>query len=142
MFLDASAIVSILLVEPDSHELEEQIERHSGAFFFSQISRYESVMAIARAKSTAKRNKPPFSKSEIEAARSAVDDVLKALGAREIGIQGDIGTKALTAAMTYGKGTGHKAGLNMGDCFAYACAKAYRVPLLYKGDDFSQTDLA
>jgi ribonuclease VapC len=30
----------------------------------------------------------------------------------------------------------------MGDCFSYACAKAYRVPLLYKGNDFPQTDLA
>ncbi len=36
----------------------------------------------------------------------------------------------------------HPAALNMGDCFAYACAKALAVPLLYKGDDFAQTDLA
>jgi ribonuclease VapC len=37
-----------------------------------------------------------------------------------------------------GKG-GHRAGLNMGDCFAYACAKAHSVPLLFKGDDFIHT---
>ncbi len=37
---------------------------------------------------------------------------------------------------------GHKADLNFGDCFAYACAKAHRLSLLYKGNDFSQTDLA
>lgn len=40
-----------------------------------------------------------------------------------------------------GKRAGHKAKLNFGDCFAYAAAKAYRLPLVYKGDDFAQTDL-
>lgn len=43
--------------------------------------------------------------------------------------------------MTYGKVVGHPAKLNLGDCFAYACAKAIEVPLLYKGDDFVRTDL-
>jgi ribonuclease VapC len=42
----------------------------------------------------------------------------------------------------YGRIVGHKAALNFGDCFAYACARAYRAPLLYKGEDFSHTDLA
>ena len=37
---------------------------------------------------------------------------------------------------------GHPARLNMGDCFAYACAKRLDAPLLYKGDDFARTDLA
>ena len=41
----------------------------------------------------------------------------------------------------YGKGH-HKAALNMGDCFAYACAKAHKVPLLFKGQDFALTDIA
>ncbi len=48
---------------------------------------------------------------------------------------------ALTAFDRYGKGR-HSAALNMGDCFAYACAKTLGAPLLYKGDDFSRTDLA
>jgi len=43
---------------------------------------------------------------------------------------------------TYGKLVGHPADLNMGDCFAYACAKVYGAQLLYKGRDFSETDLA
>jgi len=42
----------------------------------------------------------------------------------------------------FGKGSGHAAGLNFGDCFAYALAKALREPLLFKGDDFSYTDVA
>ena len=47
-----------------------------------------------------------------------------------------------SAYARYGKGRGHPARLNLGDCFAYAMAKQHGVPLLYKGDDFSQTDLA
>ncbi len=48
---------------------------------------------------------------------------------------------ALLAHGRYGKGR-HPAALNMGDCFAYACAKTLDAPLLYKGGDFAQTDLA
>lgn len=47
---------------------------------------------------------------------------------------------ARTAYQTYGKGI-HPAGLNFGDCFAYALAKATSRPLLFKGNDFSQTDI-
>jgi ribonuclease VapC len=42
---------------------------------------------------------------------------------------------------TYGRGTGHPARLNFGDCFAYALAKATGEPLLFKGDDFAHTDI-
>ena len=42
---------------------------------------------------------------------------------------------------TYGRGTGHRARLNFGDCFAYALAKATGEPLLFKGDDFTHTDV-
>jgi len=41
----------------------------------------------------------------------------------------------------YGKGSGHPASLNFGDCFAYALARDKREPLLFKGDDFVHTDL-
>ena len=49
---------------------------------------------------------------------------------------------ARAAYRDFGKGSGHAAGLNFGDCFAYALAKAMREPLLFKGDDFSHTDVA
>ena len=49
---------------------------------------------------------------------------------------------AREAYRDFGKGSGHAAGLNFGDCFAYALAKATGEPLLFKGDDFSQTDVA
>jgi ribonuclease VapC len=49
---------------------------------------------------------------------------------------------ARAAYRDFGKGSGHSAGLNFGDCFAYTLAKRRREPLLFKGDDFSQTDVA
>ena len=52
------------------------------------------------------------------------------------------GDLAISAAMTYSRAVGHKAGLNFGDCFSYALAKVAGRPLLCKGSDFSRTDLA
>lgn len=48
---------------------------------------------------------------------------------------------ARAAYRDYGKGSGHRAQLNFGDCFAYALARSTGEPLLFKGDDFSATDL-
>ncbi len=48
---------------------------------------------------------------------------------------------AREAYRDFGKGTGHRAGLNFGDCFAYALAKATGEPILFKGDDFKHTDV-
>jgi ribonuclease VapC len=48
---------------------------------------------------------------------------------------------AREAFRRFGKGTGHGAGLNFGDCFAYALAKSLDAPLLFKGNDFSRTDV-
>jgi ribonuclease VapC len=70
----------------------------------------------------------------IARARGLVDDFVTEIMAGDIMISVDIGNGAIAV--------GHKADLNFGDCFAYTCAKAHRLPLLYKGYDFSQTDLA
>jgi len=48
---------------------------------------------------------------------------------------------AFSAFVAYGKGSGHPASLNFGDVFSYALAKVRDLPLLYKGDDFSKTDI-
>ena len=74
--------------------------------------------------------------------RDAIDYLIEDLQIREIPISSTIGVAALDAAMTYGKAVGHPADLNFGDCYAYACAKTHRLPLLYKGNDFAKTDLA
>ena len=51
------------------------------------------------------------------------------------------GRAAYAACVTFGKGSGHPAGLNFGDLFAYALAKVRDLPLLFKGNDFFQTDI-
>ncbi len=48
---------------------------------------------------------------------------------------------ARQAYRDYGRGSGHPANLNFGDCFSYALARARREPILFKGDDFAHTDL-
>jgi ribonuclease VapC len=53
----------------------------------------------------------------------------------------DQATLAIRSFLAYGKGR-HQAQLNLPDCFSYALAKSRGVPLLFKGDDFSQTDVA
>src|SRR5437868_4142085 len=59
-----------------------------------------------------------------------------------IAITDEVGRAALDAFERYGKGRGHPAQLNMGDCFAYGAARTMAVPLLYKGNDFAETDSA
>jgi len=49
---------------------------------------------------------------------------------------------ACSAFVAFGKGSGHPAGLNFGDVFSYALAKVRGLPLLYKGEDFGQIDIA
>jgi ribonuclease VapC len=78
----------------------------------------------------------------IEAAQVTIAQFIEDLGIKEIRVSADIGRKAVGAAKRYGRVAGHAADLNFADCFAYACAKEHRVPLLYKGNDFTQTDLA
>ncbi len=72
----------------------------------------------------------------------AVEALIEGVGAEEMVISAEIGDRALETAMRYGKAVGHAADLNFVDCFAYACAKARQMPLLYKGNDFAETDLA
>ena len=141
MFIDASAIVAILKGEPEASAFLAALQAAEGKVFCSPIARYEAVISLAAAIA---REQPSGQitrelKDEVE---SLVDELLQKAGAREIHITESIGKAARDASAVYGKLTGHPAKLNMGDCFAYACAKAYRVPLLYKGDDFAHTDLA
>jgi ribonuclease VapC len=74
-------------------------------------------------------------------ARESVENFVAAIGAVTIPVNDVIGDAALDAHERFGKGR-HKAALNMGDCFAYACARVHNVPLLFKGDDFVHTDIA
>lgn len=78
----------------------------------------------------------------LDEARDEVESTARFMELRLVRIDHDELSAALDAYGRYGKGSGHPARLNMGDCFAYACARTNNARLLYKGDDFSHTDLA
>ena len=138
MFIDASVIVAILLQEEGYEAFVRHIDEVSGPLFCSPLVKYEATVSVARACSGDRKPTP----DQVDIAERAVNDFLKEANARDIHISTSIGEKAIEAAKTYGKTVGHEADLNFGDCFAYACAKAYRVGLIYKGNDFVKTDLA
>lgn len=69
-----------------------------------------------------------------------LDALLERLGPEIVPFTAEHAALAREGWRRYGKGR-HPAGLNMGDCFAYALAKARHQPLLFKGDDFAQTDV-
>ena len=129
MFLDASAAIAILAGEAEGPALAQHLDEAKHVYA-SPLMIYESVMGLARI----------FDISTADAA-FALDQLLRDIGAEIVPINAEIGFEAIRAFARFGRGR-HSARLNMGDCFAYACAKSLNVPLLYKGDDFAQTDIA
>ena len=79
--------------------------------------------------------------ASVAEAQEDVSEFLGTAGVRTVSITGKEAEAALDAFSRYGKGRGHPAQLNMGDCFAYAVAKTYRTTLLFKGEDFTKTDI-
>lgn len=141
MFIDASAIVAIIKGEPEAQGFLAALEASRGKVVCSAIARFEAVISLAVQVSRA-NGAPAMTEDAFKQCEALVDELLREVEAREAHIGDGIGRTAREAALRYGKVAGHPAALNMGDCFAYACAKGYRVKLLYKGDDFAKTDLA
>ncbi len=128
MFLDASAIVAILTDESDGPALADSLAAAKRRAT-SPIAIFEAVAAVAR--------KHGYAVTEAQAIVAQFVDMaaieLIAIGKAECDI-------AIAAFDRYGKGR-HPAALNMGDCFAYACARSTGEPLLFVGDDFPRTDI-
>lgn len=137
-FLDASVVVAILASESDAESLSARVRSIDGAIYVSPIVTYEAVISLARKKAGPGRRVTP---EGIEEARATVEVLFKALGAEEVPLAGEVTKGAIEASQRFGKLVRHPARLNFGDCFAYACARAKNVPLLYKGDDFAETDI-
>ena len=129
IFVDASALCAVLLGEPDGETYAEKIKA-SEAARTSSLAVFETVLAVAREV-----------KGDVGMARRDVEDYLRLAAVQLISVGDAEGRFALDAFERFGKGR-HPARLNMGDCFAYACARAQGVPLLFKGDDFAMTDIA
>jgi len=128
MFLDASAMVAILVEESDAAALTKRLEQ-SEQPCTSPIAVYEAVAGVARVRSIT-----------IRAAEAILDRFLDAARVQVVPITAETGRGALSAFERYGRGR-HPAALNMGDCFAYACARQLDIPLLFKGADFPLTDI-
>ncbi len=77
-----------------------------------------------------------------EAAERSISRLMSEANIDFVAIDQEISRLAVGAFARYGKGRGHKAQLNLADCLSYACAQNLGVPLLFKGNDFSETDIA
>jgi ribonuclease VapC len=128
MFLDASALVAMLTNEAEGERLARDLQS-ADECLTSAIAIYETVARL-------------MSKTNLAgaAAREIVANFLETAAVRTVSIGASEANAALLAFERFGKGR-HPAGLNMGDCFAYACARNNHVRLLYFGDDFSLTDV-
>jgi ribonuclease VapC len=129
MFVDASAIVAVLTQEPDAiamADILDSVERS----VTSPIAIFEAVAGLCRKR-----------RIEVDEAQAIVDRFLEMARIDVTAISPQDGKTALSAFARYGKGPGHPAQLNLGDCFAYAVAKSRHLPLLFKGEDFLRTDI-
>ena len=125
MIVDASAILAILQNEPETLAMGKAL-RKAAACRISPVNYVEAAVI-------ADNNSNP-------ALRRKLDDLLRDASISIETITPGQAEIARDAYRDFGKGR-HKAGLNLGDCFAYALAKEMREPLLFKGNDFVHTDV-
>ena len=127
MVIDTSAIVALLTNEPDEATYREAI-KESFDCRMSALNVYECRVVL-----NAKGG---------EALAMAFDLLLAEAGIEIRPFDADQARLAYEAYRRFGRGSGHPAGLNLGDCAAYALARSLDAQLLYKGEDFRQTDVA
>ena len=127
MIVDSSAVLAILFAEDDAPDYARAIEA-AETCRISAANWLETAIRIDR-------GGDPI-------ASNAFDDFVREAGVIVEAVTAGQAQVARRAYRAYGKGTGHPAGLNFGDCFAYALAKTAGEPLLCKGDDFVHTDVA
>jgi len=124
--VDTSAIVAIV-----RHEAEEQIFTDvldaSSAATMSAVTFVETHLVLI-----GRRFQPDV---------KSIESTIAALGIEVVDVMHDQATLAIRSFLAYGKGR-HQAQLNLADCFSYALAKSRGAPLLFKGDDFAETDIA
>lgn len=128
MQLEASALTAILLNEADAEIYARRIwgsvETH-----IPIVSAFEAALAIG------------IRKKNYDGAMRAVVAYLDGAGVAIQACPDDLLPDLMQAYARYGKKTGHPAKLNLGDCFSYVMARRSGASLLFKGDDFPQTDI-
>ena len=127
--VDSSAVVAVFRQEDDAEHYARSIASDDDPVM-SAANLVETSIVLRGLKKIAPKK-----------AERWLDDFVKAAGIRIEPVTADQAQMARSAHLRFGKGTGHGAGLNYGDCFAYALAKAMDAPLLCKGKDFPLTDI-
>src|SRR5262245_29646176 len=126
MVVETSAVIAILRAEPEAAECAQRLEDHPAPLISASSVLEAGIVLISR--------------HGLDA-RGDLQDFIEQGGLQVESVTAEQAELALDAYQRYGKGR-HRAGLNFGDCFAYALCKATSQPLLCKGQDFSQTDIA
>ncbi len=125
MIVDSSAVLAVLFAEPDAARYARAIGRASSCRMSAASFLETAIVAESRGGA---------------AGGHALDVFLKRAGMELVSVTPDQARAARQAWRRFGKGN-HPAGLNFGDCFSYALAETAREPLLFKGEDFAQTDV-
>jgi ribonuclease VapC len=125
VILDTSAVIAILRAEPEASAMAEAMSS-AGARGISAVSYVEAAVVIDS-------SHDPIASRRFDDFFREAEIVVEPVTFRQAKI-------AREAYRDFGKGR-HRAGLNFGDCFSYALAKAMGKPLLFKGNDFSDTDV-
>ena len=122
--VDTSALIAVIRSEPEASQILDVLGRADQSFL-SAATLLEASIVTSGKGSEAER-------LDVFVRRAALEIV--PFSAREASVGAE-------AFRKFGKGSGHPAKLNFGDCFAYALAKTRNLPLLFKGDDFVHTDI-
>src|SRR4051812_15237903 len=125
MVIDTSALIAILGLEPEAGALAQAIARDPVRLVSAASMLEASIVIAARHGAAGLR--------ELDQLVSTASLRIMAVTAEQV----DIGRRAY---LSFGKGR-HPASLNFGDCFSFALARSAGEPLLFKGNDFSQTDI-
>ena len=126
MVVDTSALMAILLDEPDAPVFALSLERSRSTVISSATLLEAGIIAMRRV------------------ARTDASAVFRLIDGADISVRPvdeEQAKIAIGAYARFGRGSKHPARLNYGDCFSYALARALDQPLLYKGDDFARTDI-
>jgi len=126
MIVDASALLAILFEEPDARKMENILGETPDDLVMSPVNYLEAAVRVDQFKSEEKALK--------------FDALIQAAKIEIVPVTAEQAYLAREAYKRFGKGN-HAAKLNLGDCFAYALSKTRGQPLLFKGDDFRQTDV-
>jgi ribonuclease VapC len=130
IFVDTSAVVAMLAAEPDAPALATKLEADR-----ERVSAGHVILEASMRLATLLGLTPTV-------ADRMVTRLLREADIAIVPITEEIAHLSVAAFERYGKGRRSRASLNFGDCLSYACAKAHGAQLLFKGGDFSHTDIA